>query len=83
MNNKLEDETMIANSRSFQISKPLYFFLERYQEAYLNEMKEFVSSIINNSNPPVSGMDGKIAILIAEAAKKSLKERKPIKLEYQ
>ncbi|HEW91135.1 MAG TPA: inositol 2-dehydrogenase [Thermotogaceae bacterium] len=83
VNNKLEDETMIANSRSFQISKPLYFFLERYQEAYLNEMKEFVSSIINNSNPPVSGMDGKIAILIAEAAKKSLKERKPIKLEYQ
>jgi len=83
VNNKLEDETMIANSRSFQISKPLYFFLERYQEAYLNEMKEFVSSIINNSNPPVSGIDGKIAILIAEAAKKSLKERKPIKLEYQ
>jgi len=82
VNNKLEDETVIANEKSFQTSKPLYFFLERYQEAYLNEMKEFVNSIINNSNPPVSGIDGKIAFLIAGAAKKSLKEHKPIKVEY-
>jgi len=82
VNNKLENDVIIANKNSFKFSKPLYFFLERYQESYLNEMKEFVSSILNNSEPPVSGKDGKIAILIAQAAKKSLEENRPIKLDY-
>lgn len=82
VNNKLEDDVITADKNNFKLSKPLYFFLERYQESYLHEMKEFVNSILNNSNPPVSGLDGKIAILIAQAAKKSLEENRPIKLDY-
>ncbi len=35
--------------------KPLHFFLERYQEAYLAEMKEFISCVRENKIPTVGG----------------------------
>ncbi|MHA1791297.1 MAG: inositol 2-dehydrogenase [Promethearchaeota archaeon] len=59
-----------------------YFFLERYLNSYVNEMKTFTSCIRENKMPPVSGIDGLNAVLIAFAAQKSLKENRPIKIEY-
>jgi len=64
---------VIVNSAKDTISdKPLYFFIERYQEAYLAEMKEFINCIREDKEPSVSGMDGKIAVQIGYVAKESL-----------
>jgi len=61
-------------------SLPLNFFMERYLEAYANEMKIFCDAVINDLPLPVSGNDGLMSVAIALAAKKSYKENRPVKL---
>lgn len=61
--------------------KPLYFFRERYQEAFVQEMEEFVKCIREGQDVPVSGYDAYQAERIAHAARKSLLENKPVRLE--
>lgn len=62
-------------------SLPLNFFMDRYTEAYANEMKAFCKALSNNSELPVSGEDGLISVAIAIAAKKSLLENRSVKLK--
>lgn len=61
-------------------SLPLNFFMDRYLEAYANEMKIFIDAIVNNTNMPVSGEDGMLSVAIAMAAKKSYLENRPVKM---
>ena len=60
-------------------SLPLYFFLERYAQSYINEMNAFIKSILEDSSSPVTGQDGLMAVVIGLAANKSLKENRPVK----
>jgi myo-inositol 2-dehydrogenase / D-chiro-inositol 1-dehydrogenase len=61
--------------------KPKYFFLDRYAEAYLEESKAFIDSILANKPVPVDGNDGLQAELMAHAAKKSLTEGRPVAID--
>ncbi|MGE5420989.1 MAG: inositol 2-dehydrogenase [Chloroflexota bacterium] len=61
-------------------SLPLNFFMDRYLEAYANEMKIFCDAVVNGKELPVSGEDGLMSVAIALAAKKSHLERRPVKL---
>jgi myo-inositol 2-dehydrogenase / D-chiro-inositol 1-dehydrogenase len=61
-------------------SLPLNFFMDRYLEAYANEMKIFCKAVIEDLPLPVSGDDGLKSVAIAIAAKKSLLEGHPVKL---
>lgn len=60
--------------------KPLYFFLERYKQAFVDEMKAFFEALNNDQAPPVTGQDGLAPVLIGLAALKSLKEKRPVKI---
>ena len=60
--------------------KPLYFFLERYMQSFRDEMLQFVDAVQNDKPTPTTGEDGLAAILIALAAKKSVKEGRPVKV---
>jgi myo-inositol 2-dehydrogenase/D-chiro-inositol 1-dehydrogenase len=54
--------------------------MDRYLEAYANEMKIFCDAVINNLKLPVDGNDGLMSVAIALAAKKSYLENRPVKL---
>ena len=58
--------------------KPLYFFLERYQESFEEELVQFINAIETGQETPVIGKDGLVPLLMAIAAKKSLKENRPV-----
>lgn len=60
--------------------KPLYFFLERYMDAYAKEMEAFVKSIEEDTPVPLSAEDGLKPVLMGLAAKKSVKEHRPVKI---
>ena len=51
----------------------LNFFIERYQEAYMNSITSFVEAIIEKKQVSVGFEDGRRALLLAEAAYKSVK----------
>jgi len=79
-NNNTPDQDIYFNAEGVHSAKPLYFFLERYLEAYIAEMAEFVQSIHEDTDPPVIGLDGRMAVVIGMAAKKSYLEHRPIRL---
>jgi len=72
---------VIINSAKDTISdKPLYFFIERYQDAYLAEMEEFINCIREDKKPSVGGLDGKISVQMGYAAKESLTKGSFVKI---
>ncbi len=78
--NDFPNSSMISTSEGVKIEKPLWFFLERYNDAFIAESKEFVSAINENRNPSVGGNDGLMPVKIAMAAQKSLAEGRSVKL---
>ena len=79
-NNHLENEAYISTAESVSSAKPTYFFLERYNDAFVAEVKDFVNAVLNGAEIPVGGKDGLEPVRIAVAAKKSLQEGRPVKL---
>ena len=78
--NPLPHAARIANESGYLTSPLHYFFVERYREAYIAEMKAFVEAVREGKEPPVTGLDGKIPVVMGYAAKKSLLERRPVRL---
>ena len=70
----------LMNADGVMTDKPLYFFLERYMQSFRDEMIQFVDAVQNDKPTPTTGTDGLNAILIALAAKKSVKECRPVKI---
>jgi len=78
--NNMADAHVYSNAEGVFSAKPLYFFLERYMDSFIAEMKEFVEAIQQDKPTPVCGLDGRKPVVIAMAAKKSLLENRPVKL---
>jgi myo-inositol 2-dehydrogenase/D-chiro-inositol 1-dehydrogenase len=70
--NKTPTEVTLHRSDSIHGEKPLFFFLERYQEAYLAEMDHFIRCIQEEKPPSVGGVDGRISVELGLAARESL-----------
>jgi myo-inositol 2-dehydrogenase/D-chiro-inositol 1-dehydrogenase len=60
--------------------KPLYFFLERYAQAYRAEMAHFLACLAGKAQPKVAASDGLRALELAEAANESLKSGQAVSL---
>ena len=58
----------------------LFFFIERYQEAYAAEIDAFVASIRSGSAPSPGFEDGRQALRLAEAAYISLREKRMVNM---
>ena len=69
-----------SGPENVQFAKPFYFFLERYSTAYIAEMKAFITAIEKDSPPLVTGVDGRIPVVMGLAAWKSYRENRPVKL---
>jgi myo-inositol 2-dehydrogenase/D-chiro-inositol 1-dehydrogenase len=78
--NNFPENHRYYSGESVQGSLPLNFFMDRYLEAYANEMKIFCDAVINNLPLPVSGNDGLMSVAIALASKKSYLENRPVRL---
>ena len=60
--------------------KPLYFFLERYADAYRAELDHFLTCLQKQTAPMVGPEDGRMALVLAEAAETSAKTGRPVTL---
>jgi myo-inositol 2-dehydrogenase/D-chiro-inositol 1-dehydrogenase len=80
-NNDFPNTVEISTADKIYRDKPLNFFLERYNEAYIEETQLFIESIQRNTEVKVDGNDGLQAELIAMAAQLSCRLGKPVKLK--
>jgi myo-inositol 2-dehydrogenase/D-chiro-inositol 1-dehydrogenase len=78
--NRTPTTVELADASAVTQDKPLYFFLERYADAYRAELAAFVDAVVNRKPLPVTAEDGRQAIVLAEAAVKSLKTGRPVKI---
>lgn len=54
------------------------YFMERFGNAYAEEIRSFVSCILEDREPPVTGLDARAATAIGVAATISLDEGRPV-----
>lgn len=78
--NDLNDMSMISTADGVEIAKPTWFFLERYNNAFIAEVKAFTQAVLQDVDTPVTGFDGLAPVKIALAAAKSLREGRPVAL---
>ncbi len=71
--NRTPTSVELSNGQSISTDKPLYFFIERYAEAYAAELDHFVTCIEKNQTPEVGADDGRKAMIMCEAALASAK----------
>jgi len=70
----------IANASGYT-RPPLHdFFMTRYTEAYAREISAFIDCVESESPASPSGTDGLIALALAEAALRSVKEGRAVKV---
>ena len=60
----------------------LHFFIQRYAQAYLDELNEFVDTVVNKTAPAVGFEDGRKALILADAAWESLRSGRAVQLRY-
>ena len=80
ISNDSASNAVISNADGVQAEKPLFFFLERYMDAYAAEMTAFVQAIETNTQTPLGVEDGLYPVLMAEAAGISVREHRPVKI---
>ncbi|MCK8824216.1 inositol 2-dehydrogenase [Fuchsiella alkaliacetigena] len=80
-NNETPNRVELTNPEGTHKDVPLYFNIERYPEAFLGEAEAFVKAVKNDEEPPVTGEDGRIAVVLSMAAQKSYEENRPVKIE--
>ncbi len=80
INNNYPNSAIISDGISIRHDLPLYFFVERYTESYIAEVRAFVHAVLHDEPVQVTGSDGRVPVVMGLAAKKSVEENRPVKL---
>ena len=80
VSNDTSSSLILSSETGIHAEKPLYFFLERYMASFTKEVRMFIQAIEQDCPVPVDINDGLQPVLIAAAALRSLKERRPVLL---
>ena len=75
------NQATLSSATSVYRDLPLNFFMDRYTESFALELKSFTEAVLNNQPTAVTGLDGRIPVVMAKAARKSCDERRPVRLK--
>ncbi|MCC7383903.1 MAG: inositol 2-dehydrogenase [Deltaproteobacteria bacterium] len=78
--NVLESTVTRSGEQGVVAEKPLDFFLERYAGAYQAELDHFVNGVLDKKSLSPSAKDGRMALVLAEAANRSRAEKRPVEV---
>ncbi len=78
--NNTPNTSVYSDAEGVHSEKPLYFFLERYMDSFVAEMRDFITAVREDTVTPVTVEDGRVPVVIAMAAKRSLDENRPVRL---
>lgn len=72
------DSGLLHLSSAGVVSDHVYWFLERFDDAYVAEVRAFIDCLVNDTEPLVTGADGRAAMALANAAEASLRSNRPV-----
>ena len=79
--NRFPNQAEVSTATSVRKDLPLHFFMDRYTESFTDELRSFVQAVIEDKPPAVTGMDGRVPVVMALAARKSYDEHRPVRLD--
>ncbi|MCX6632587.1 MAG: inositol 2-dehydrogenase [Candidatus Solibacter sp.] len=75
------NEAVISTGKMVRKDLPLNFFMDRYTESFASELRSFVAAVREDQPTAVTGIDGRIPVVMGLAARKSYDEQRPVRLE--
>ena len=59
----------------------MHFFIDRYREAYVNELDHFIDVVVENGATEIGAIDGRQCLVLSLAALESARTGQPATLE--
>ncbi|RPJ57761.1 MAG: inositol 2-dehydrogenase [Acidobacteria bacterium] len=79
--NNYPNQAIVSGFADVRRDLPLNSYMDRYTDSFVTELSAFVDAILRNAPVPVSGEDGRIAVVTALAAGQSHREHRPVRLD--
>jgi myo-inositol 2-dehydrogenase/D-chiro-inositol 1-dehydrogenase/scyllo-inositol 2-dehydrogenase (NAD+) len=77
----LNENTVVGCSKDNGIRKSIVkSWMNLYEDAYLEEDRDFIRCILEDDQPTASGIDGKMAVQVVDAGNISIIEKRPVNL---
>ena len=74
------NQAVVSTATEVRRDLPLNFFMDRYTESFANELRAFVEAVVKDTATLVTGMDGRIPVVMGMAARRSHDEKRAVKL---
>ena len=72
-----------SDARATDIREPLLnFFIERYRQAYIDELADFIEVVEGRKQPAAGFEDGRCALILADAALQSLRSGNSVRVRF-
>lgn len=78
--NERENVAVKGSQDGYHSARLPYFFMNRYASCYVEEVRQFVECVRDDKPTPVTGVDGRMAVVLGYAAWKSYRENRPVKV---
>jgi myo-inositol 2-dehydrogenase/D-chiro-inositol 1-dehydrogenase len=78
--NEAESTIMKGDPDGFHSARLPHFFIQRYASCYVDEVRQFLECVRDDKPTPVTGADGRAAVVLGYAATMSLRENRPVKV---
>ncbi len=79
--NNYPNTAWVSDGQRVHRDLPLNFFMDRYIASYIAEMVEFIDAVRHDRTPSVTGIDGRVPVVMGLAAKRSYQENRPVRLD--
>ena len=78
--NATPTKTVLSTADGVFSDKPHFSYVERYEAAFIGELRAFFTCVREGTPPLVSGREANAAVRIALAAQESLQQNRPVQL---
>jgi myo-inositol 2-dehydrogenase/D-chiro-inositol 1-dehydrogenase len=79
--NPLAHSGVVRTASGTHAPPPRAFFLDRYMESYVRQWSAFVAALEAGEQPPVTTQDARAPLVSGLAARRSLEEERPVRID--
>jgi myo-inositol 2-dehydrogenase/D-chiro-inositol 1-dehydrogenase len=80
--NVMKDYGRVYTAEGVTGSNLQHFFLDRYRESFIHEWRAFINYVADGGPSPVPGSAGRSPVVIGQAAWRSVREGRPIRIDH-
>jgi myo-inositol 2-dehydrogenase/D-chiro-inositol 1-dehydrogenase len=78
--NEFEHTVIIGDKEGYHSAKLPHFFIQRYADCYVDEVRQFLQCVIEDKPVTPTGEDSRAAVLLGQATWESLRQNRPVSL---